>query len=83
MSAKHFLTASRTPSPAFVEITAMLADMNKQIEQLREMLELMGAAFEVIKAQDAKPGSKGASSDGARPVENGALAGMFPGEEIH
>ncbi|MFN3824097.1 MAG: hypothetical protein ACK4RN_08975 [Pseudorhodobacter sp.] len=80
MSKQHFLTAEREASPAFVEISAMLDSMNKQIDQLREMLELMGAASEVIKT---KADSKAAPREGARPVERGALAAMFPEEEIH
>lgn len=82
MSAKHFLTASRKPSPAYVEMSAMLADINKQIDELREMLGLLVAASNVIKAKAAKADGK-ARSRAARPVEKGALAEMFPGEEIH
>lgn len=82
MSAKHFLTASRKPSPDYIEMSAMLADMGAQIDELLEVLKLMGEASKVIKARAAKSDSK-ALSHAARPVETGVLARMFPGEEIH
>lgn len=82
MSAKYLLTASRKPSPAFVEMSAMIADMCAQIDELREVLELMGAASKATKARAARSDSK-ALSHAARRFETGVLAEMFPGEEIH
>jgi hypothetical protein len=79
MSAKHYLTANKQPSPAYVEMSAMLADMNKQIDELREMLGLLVAASEVIKGKAAK--ADVTKQTNARQLDRASLAGMFPADD--
>ncbi|MDR7126617.1 hypothetical protein [Pseudotabrizicola sp. 4114] len=75
MGAKHYLTANKQPSPAFVEMSTMLDGMSKQIDELREMLQLLGAASEVIKGKAAK--ADVTKQTNVRQLDRASLAGTF------
>ena len=79
MSAKHYLTANKQPSPAFVEMSAMLDGMSQQIDDLREMLDLLAKASKTIEGKAAK--RDGVAQTNARQLDRASLAGMFPADD--